>query len=151
MGDARPDHASVDSWVLQRMEVSLASSNVLCIERIALSPMKGQLMKTPKIVRQIEVWPIGRLIPYANNPLTHPDEQIAQICISIQEHGMVNPILVDKYGNVIAGHGRILAAQLLGLTELPVIVLDHLTPAQARALRGSVSPARPRPLRSSAG
>jgi hypothetical protein len=92
-------------------------------------------MNTPKIVRQIEVWPIDRLIPYAKNPLIHPDEQIAQICISIQEHGMVNPILVDKDGNVIAGHGRILAAQLGGLTELPVIVLDHLTPAQARALR----------------
>jgi len=92
-------------------------------------------MKTPKIVSQIEVWPIDRLIPYANNPLTHPDEQIAQICISIQEHGMVNPILVDQYGNVIAGHGRILGSQLAGLTELPVIVLDHLTPAQARALR----------------
>ncbi len=92
-------------------------------------------MNTPKIVSQIELWPIDRLIPYADNPLTHPDEQIAQICVSIQEHGMVNPILVDKNGNVIAGHGRILAAQLIGLTELPVIVLDHLTQAQARALR----------------
>jgi DNA modification methylase len=92
-------------------------------------------MNTPKIVSQIELWPIDRLIPYANNPLTHPDEQIAQISISIQENGMVNPILVDKNGNVIAGHGRILAAQLISLTELPVIVLDHLTQAQARALR----------------
>jgi hypothetical protein len=93
------------------------------------------IMKTPKIVTDIEVWPIERLIPYANNPLTHPEEQIAQISLSIEEHGMVNPILVDKYGNVIAGHGRILAAQLSGLPELPVIVLDHLTQAQARALR----------------
>lgn len=92
-------------------------------------------MNTPKIVSQIELWPINRLIPYANNPLTHSEEQVLQICVSIQENGMVNPILVDKNGNVIAGHGRILAAQLLGLTELPVIVLDHLTQAQARALR----------------
>ena len=92
-------------------------------------------MNTPKIVSQIELWPLDRLLPYTKNPLTHPDEQIAQISISIQEHGMVNPILVDKHGNVIAGHGRILAAQLIGLTELPVIVLDHLPPAQARALR----------------
>jgi DNA modification methylase len=92
-------------------------------------------MNTPKVVKQIEFWPIDRLIPYANNPVTHPDEQVLQICVSIQEHGMVNPILVDKDANVIAGHGRILAAQLIGLVELPVIVLDHLTEAQARALR----------------
>jgi DNA modification methylase len=92
-------------------------------------------MNPPKIVTEMALWPIDRLIPYTNNPLTHPEEQVVQISISIQEHGMVNPILVDKDGNVIAGHGRILAAQLIGLTELPVIVLDHLTPAQARALR----------------
>src|SRR5258708_22365034 len=93
------------------------------------------IMNTPKIVSQIELWSLDRLIPYANNPLTHSDEQVLQICVSIQENGMVNPILVDKSGNVIAGHGRILAAQLLGLTELPVIVLEHLTEAQARKLR----------------
>jgi DNA modification methylase len=93
------------------------------------------MSKTPIIVTQIEVWPIDRLTPYAKNPLTHPDQQVAQISISIQENGMVNPILVDKNGNIIAGHGRVLGAQLAGLTELPVIVLDHLTEVQARALR----------------
>jgi DNA modification methylase len=92
-------------------------------------------MNTPKIVSQIEMWPLDRLIPYANNPLTHPDEQVSQICISIQENGMVNPILVDNDGNIIAGHARILAAQLIGLAEVPVIVLDHLTQTQARKLR----------------
>jgi len=78
---------------------------------------------------------IDRLIRYAGNPLIHPDEQLAQIAASILENGMVNPILVDKHGNVIAGDGRILGAQRIGMTELPVIVLDHLTEAQARALR----------------
>jgi DNA modification methylase len=93
------------------------------------------MLTTPIIVTQIEVWPLDRLIPYAKNPRTHPDEQVSQISISIQENGMVNPILVDKNGNIIAGHGRVLGAQLAGLTELPVIVLDHLTEVQARALR----------------
>jgi DNA modification methylase len=88
-----------------------------------------------KMVDRIEIWPIDRLIRYAGNPLIHPDEQLAQIAASIDENGMVNPILVDKHGNVIAGDGRILGAQRIGMTELPVIVLDHLTEAQARALR----------------
>jgi DNA modification methylase len=88
-----------------------------------------------KMVDRIEIWPIDRLIRYAGNPLIHSDEQLAQIAASILENGMVNPILVDKHGNVIAGHGRILGAQRIGMTELPVIVLDHLTEAQARALR----------------
>src|ERR1700694_129464 len=92
-------------------------------------------LMTKKMVDRIEIWPIDRLIPYAGNPLLHPDEQLAQIAASIHENGMVNPILVDKHGNVIAGHGRIFASQRLGMTELPVIVLDHLTEAQARALR----------------
>ena len=92
-------------------------------------------MNSLKIVRQIEVWSIERLIPYARNPRTHSEEQIAQLVRSIRENGFVNPVLVDEFGNVIAGHGRILAAQQIGLTELPVIVLDHLTETQAQKLR----------------
>jgi DNA modification methylase len=88
-----------------------------------------------KMVDRIEIWPIDRLIPYAGNPLVHPEEQLAQIAASIDGNGMVNPILVDKHGNVIAGHGRIFACQRLGWAELPVIILDHLTEAQVRALR----------------
>jgi DNA modification methylase len=88
-----------------------------------------------RIVSHIEIWPIVRLIPYARNSRTHSDEQIRQIAQSIRENGFVNPILVDGRGNVIAGHGRILGAQQVGLTELPVIVLYHLTETQARALR----------------
>ena len=84
---------------------------------------------------QIERWPIERLLPYAANARTHPDEQIAQIAGSIAEFGFNVPCLVDERGVLIAGHGRLLAARRLGLAEVPVLRLDHLTDAQARAFR----------------
>ncbi len=71
--------------------------------------------------------------PFARNPRTHSDAQIAQIAVSIAEFGFNNPILVDTKAGIIAGHGRLLAARKLGLTEVPVIVLDHLSEAQKRA------------------
>jgi hypothetical protein len=83
---------------------------------------------------KIETRPIAKLIPYAQNARTHSDEQIAQIAASIAEFGFVNPVLIGGDGVIIAGHGRALAAQRLGMTEVPVIVLDHLTEAQRRAL-----------------
>ena len=83
---------------------------------------------------QIERWPIERLIPFARNPRTHTAEQVAQIAASIVEFGWTNPILVGADGVIIAGHARVLAARKLGLSEVPVIVLDHLTEAQRRAL-----------------
>lgn len=92
-------------------------------------------MNNLKIISRLELWPIDRLILYARNPRIHSAEQVRQIARSMQENGVVNPVLVDRAGNVIAGHGRILAAKSLGLPQLPVIVLDHLTEAQARALR----------------
>lgn len=76
---------------------------------------------------------VETLIPYARNPRTHSDEQIARIAASIAEFGWTNPILVDGEHGVIAGHGRLLAARKLGLAEVPVIELAHLTPAQKRA------------------
>ncbi|HEX7121967.1 MAG TPA: ParB N-terminal domain-containing protein, partial [Gemmatimonadaceae bacterium] len=76
---------------------------------------------------------VETLIPYARNPRTHSDEQVARIAASIAEFGWTNPILVDGDHGVIAGHGRLLAARKLGLTEVPVIELAHLTPAQKRA------------------
>lgn len=82
----------------------------------------------------IEHWPIDRLIPYARNPRTHTDEQVAQIAASIIEFGWTNPVLVGADGVIIAGHARVLAARKLGMAEVPVIVLDHLTEAQRRAL-----------------
>lgn len=82
---------------------------------------------------KIERWPLDRLVPYARNPRTHAPEQVAQIASSIREFGFTNPILVDAQGGVIAGHGRLLAAQQLGLSEVPVLVLDHLSEVQKRA------------------
>jgi DNA modification methylase len=83
---------------------------------------------------QIERWPVERLIPYARNPRTHTDEQVAQIAASIAEFGWTNPVLVGADGVVIAGHARLMAARKLALAEVPVIVLDYLTEAQRRAL-----------------
>jgi DNA modification methylase len=83
----------------------------------------------------VEQWPIERLLPYAANARTHPDEQVAQIAGSIAEFGFNVPCLVDDRGVLIAGHGRILAAKRLGLQHVPVIQLGHLTDAQARAFR----------------
>jgi DNA modification methylase len=86
-----------------------------------------------KMVKHIELWLIDKLIPYSRNPRTHSDAQIAQIAASISQFGFNNPILVDTTNGIIAGHGRLLAARKLGLTEVPVIVLDHLSEAQKRA------------------
>jgi hypothetical protein len=83
---------------------------------------------------QIEQWPIERLIPYARNARTHSDEQVAQVAASIMEFGWTNPILVGADGVIIAGHARLLAARKLKMLEVPVIVLDHLSETQRRAL-----------------
>src|ERR1035437_4966800 len=88
---------------------------------------------TPVMTRRIEIWLINRLAPYAKNARTHSPEQVAQIAASIVEFGFVNPILVDTNNGIIAGHGRLLAARQLGLAEVPVVVLDHLTETQRRA------------------
>jgi DNA modification methylase len=83
---------------------------------------------------KIEHWPITRLVPYARNARTHSDAQIAQIAASIAEFGFTNPILAGSDGVIVAGHGRLAAARKLGLATVPVVVLDHLTPTQRRAL-----------------
>lgn len=88
---------------------------------------------TPRLPDTVEHWPLDRLIPYARNARTHDDDQVAQIAASIVEFGWTNPILVDSEGGLVAGHGRLLAARKLGLDTVPVVVLDHLTPAQRRA------------------
>jgi hypothetical protein len=82
----------------------------------------------------VQVWPLERLIPCARNSRTHTEEQVVQIAASIQEFQWTNPILVAPDGVIIAGHARVLAARKLGMTEVPVIVLDHLTPTQRRGL-----------------
>ena len=73
-------------------------------------------------------------MPYVRNARQHSDEQIAQIAASIAEFGFVNPILTGADGVLVAGHGRLAAARKLGLPTVPVVVLDHLTPTQRRAL-----------------
>jgi hypothetical protein len=83
---------------------------------------------------RIELWALDRFIPYARNARTHSDEQVAQIAASINEFGLVNPILAGPDRVIIAGHARLLAARKLGLTEAPVIILDGLNENQRRAL-----------------
>jgi hypothetical protein len=78
--------------------------------------------------------PLEMLIPYARNARQHSDAQVAQIAASIREFGWAAPIIVDAQSNVIAGHGRLLAARKLGLAEVPVVSMDHLSDTQRRAL-----------------
>lgn len=88
-----------------------------------------------------EQWPadkverraVSALIPYARNARTHSDAQVAQIAASIKEWGWTVPILVDETGSIIAGHGRLLAAQKLGLAEVPVMVAAGWSEAARRA------------------
>ena len=75
------------------------------------------------VPKKIEQRPVGDLIPYISNARTHSDEQIAQIAASIKEFGFTNPVLVDGDNGIIAGHGRVLAAQKLGMDKVPCIEL----------------------------
>lgn len=90
-------------------------------------------MSSVKMISKIEPWPIDALIPYDKNPKLHPPEQIEQMAASIIEFGFNNPILVDLDKGIVAGHGRLLAARKLKLDLVPVVVLDHLNPAQLKA------------------
>ena len=92
-------------------------------------------MNAPLLPGRIEHWPLARLRPYARNAKTHDADQVAKIAASMAEFGWTVPCLVAADGELIAGHGRVLAAAQLGLAEAPVIVLDHLTEAQRRAYR----------------
>ena len=86
------------------------------------------------LANKIEQWPTAKLLPYVRNARTHSEEQVAQIAASIAEFGFTNPILAGSDGIIVAGHGRLAAAQKLGLEIVPVVVLDHLSPTQRRAL-----------------
>ena len=91
-------------------------------------------MSASWLADKIEQWPTAKLVPYARNARTHSDDQVAQIAASIAEFGFTNPILAGSDGVIVAGHGRLAAAQRLGLDVVPVVVLDHLSPTQRRAL-----------------
>jgi hypothetical protein len=84
---------------------------------------------------QIESWPIDRLRPYAKNAKMHGDDQVAKIAASMAKFGWTVPCLVTDDGELIAGHGRVLAATMLGLTVVPVIRLGHLDETERRAYR----------------
>ena len=82
---------------------------------------------------KVERRPISELIPYARNSRTHSEAQVAQIAASIREWGWTMPILVDEDGNVIAGHGRIMAAQKLGIADVPCMTATGWSEAKRRA------------------
>ena len=84
-------------------------------------------------MEKIEQVSIELLIPYANNARTHSDAQVAQIAASIREFGFTNPVLTSDDNTIIAGHGRVMAARKLGLTNIPVIRLSHLSETQRKA------------------
>lgn len=86
-------------------------------------------MNNPKI----KMVTVGKLIPYVKNSRTHSEAQVSQVAASIKEFGFTNPILIDSENVIIAGHGRLLAAQKLGLAEVPCIALDHLSESQRKA------------------
>src|SRR6201989_488041 len=83
---------------------------------------------------RLEFWPLDRLVPSPRNARTHSDAQIAEIAGSIRAFGFASPLLVTPAGDVVAGHGRLAAAGVLNLTEVPVIVIDGLNDLQRRQL-----------------
>lgn len=78
---------------------------------------------------------IKELKPYKKNTKKHPKEQVEQIANSIKEFGFTQPVLIDKHNNVVAGHGRVLGAKLLGWEEVPTVCLSDLTEEQIKAYR----------------
>lgn len=84
-------------------------------------------------VKGIQKIDIEKLIPYINNAKKHDDSQVTKIASSIREFGFVNPVLIDKDYNIIAGHGRVLAAKKLGLATVPALYVEGLTDTQRKA------------------
>ena len=86
-----------------------------------------------KTTSEMQMVPIGKLIPYVNNARTHSEDQITKLRSSLREFGFINPILIDREYNVIAGHGRLVAAKAENFSEVPCVYVDHLTDAQKKA------------------
>ena len=95
--------------------------------------MTDAATRLPALAERIELWPVDRLRPYERNPRTHSGDQVAQLAASMVEFGFTNPILVDEANGILAGHGRLMAARQLGLAEVPVVRLEHLSEARKRA------------------
>lgn len=86
-----------------------------------------------RMISEFQLVGVDKLIPYVNNARTHSPEQITKLRASLREFGFINPIIVDKDYNVVAGHGRLTAAKAEGFTEVPCVYVDHLTEAQKKA------------------
>ena len=86
-----------------------------------------------RTTKEMNLVDIEKLIPYVNNARTHSTEQINKIRASLREFGFVNPVIIDKDYNIIAGHGRVAAAKAEGIKEVPCVLVDYLTPAQKKA------------------
>nr|DAQ77637.1 MAG TPA: adenine specific DNA methyltransferase [Caudoviricetes sp.] len=86
-----------------------------------------------KTTTEMQLISVDKLVPYVNNARTHSPEQILKLRSSLREFGFVNPIIIDKDFNVIAGHGRLMAAKEEGITEVPCVFVDYLTDAQKKA------------------
>ena len=100
-----------------------------------MKDLRASRRRAPNLSHQMLIVyrPIDQLKPDPSNPRRHSKKQIRQIADSIKTFGFNVPVLVDADLNVNAGHGRLLACRLLGITEVPTLCLEHLTPAQARA------------------
>ena len=88
-----------------------------------------------ELIDRVELVDRDELIPYSNNPKEHPDEQVKKIASSIKNYGWDQPIVVDGDGEIIKGHGRLQAAETLGIEEVPVIWREDLSDAEAKAAR----------------
>lgn len=86
-----------------------------------------------KTTTELNLVSIDKLIPYVNNARTHSPEQINKLRASLREFGFINPVIIDKAFNIIAGHGRVLAARAEGIQEIPCVLVDYLTEAQKKA------------------
>ena len=86
-----------------------------------------------KTTTEMQLIPLGKLVPYVNNARTHSPEQLTKLRSSLREFGFINPVIIDREFNVIAGHGRIMAAKEEGITEVPCVFVDYLTEAQKKA------------------
>ena len=86
-----------------------------------------------KTTTDMQLVPIGKLVPYANNARTHSPEQVTKLRSSLREFGFINPVIIDRDYGIIAGHGRVLAAKAEGITDVPCVFVDHLTEAQKKA------------------
>lgn len=91
------------------------------------------LLQVGKHELRFEMWCVDKLIPYARNARLHPNRQIERIAGSIEMFGFLNPVLITPAGDIVAGHGRVMAARKLGLSEVPVVIISHLTETQRRA------------------